>query len=275
MQHDTAGSNGPEGAPRTPEHALYYTDDLIENLQLRWGDGFMSPGGKAELAHMLGPVRVAGAHVLDFGCGIGGYDMALVEDHGAARVTGIDIDAASLAQARRRAAAQGLQERLDFVLVDGLPLPFADAAFDLILSKDAIVDVRDKAAVLGDLYRVLRPGGALVFGDWFRSEGPMTPEMREWCTEGDETYDMATIAEASEWVRAAGFHGIEAEDRNAWFRDLARDEYDRLRGPLHATYVARFGVEQADRSVETARIRACLADQGQLRPGHIRARKPV
>jgi hypothetical protein len=36
-----------------PAHALYYDDDLVANLQLRWGAGFMSPGGRAELTHMI------------------------------------------------------------------------------------------------------------------------------------------------------------------------------------------------------------------------------
>ena len=34
------------------EHALYYNDDLVANLQLRWGSGFMSPGGAEEIRHM-------------------------------------------------------------------------------------------------------------------------------------------------------------------------------------------------------------------------------
>lgn len=78
------------------EHALYYNDALVEKLQLRWGDGFLSPGGEAELARMLGDVSVAGCAVLDFGCGVGGYDTLLAGAHGAARVVGVDIDAASL-----------------------------------------------------------------------------------------------------------------------------------------------------------------------------------
>jgi len=256
------------------DHALYYTNDLIENLQLRWGAGFMSPGGGDELARMLRGLPVAGARVLDFGCGIGGYDALLVEAHGAAHVIGVDIDAASLGQAREMARARGLEGRLSFRHVAPGPLPFDDGAFDLVFTKDAIVDLPEKAPVFDELSRVLVAGGRIVLGDWFRSDAPMTEEMRAWVGEGEETYEMDTLGSAAGHLARAGFADIETEDRNAWFRALAHDEYERLRGPLRETYVARFGAAQAARSVENARIRSLLADPGQLRPGHIRARRP-
>ena len=255
-------------------HALYYSDDLIENLQLRWGEGFMSPGGAGELARMLEGLDVANRRVLDFGCGIGGYDALLVEAHGAGHVTGVDIDQASLGQARAMARARGLEGRLAFRDIAPGPLPFADGDFDLVFTKDAIVDLPDKAAAFAELFRVTAPGGALVLGDWFRAEEEMTAEMAEWVGTGDETYEMDTLASAAAALAAGGFEVTATQDRNAWFRALARDEYERLRGPLYQSYVTRFGAAQAARSVENARIRLLLAEQGQLRPGHIRARRP-
>lgn len=256
------------------EHALYYTDVLVEKLQLRWGEGFLSPGGEDELARMLGDVPVAGSLILDLGCGVGGYDALLVEAHGARKVIGVDIDEASLECARERAALAGLGDHLEFRHVGTGTLPFGDATFDVVFSKDTIVDLPDKRTALAELYRLLRPGGAIVLGDWFRAEGPMTPEMHAWTSEGDETYEMATIAETAEDLARSGFTDIVTEDRNRWFADYAGDEYERLKGPLFEIFVERFGREDAERSVENARIRALLAKQGQLRPGHIRAVKP-
>lgn len=258
----------------TPQHALYYTDALIENLQLRWGEGFLSPGGAEELGRMLTGFDLRGLRILDLGCGLGGYDRLMVERHGAGHVTGVDIDAASLAMADGMRRSRGLQDRLSFRQVAPGPLPFGDGAFDLIFSKDSIVDLPEKAPVYDELFRLCQPGGAIVVSDWFRSEAPMTPEMRAWATTGDETYEMDTLASAAADLERAGFRQIETDDRNGWFRDYARDEYNRLRGPLYDTYAERFGADQAQSSVENARIRALLAEQGQLRPGHIRGRKP-
>jgi phosphoethanolamine N-methyltransferase len=256
------------------EHALYYSDSLIDNLQLRWGEGFMSPGGATELRRMFTGIDLKGASILDLGCGIGGYDRLLAAEHGAGKVTGIDIDAASVAAARAMAAANGLDDRLAFKQVEPGPLPFGDGSFDVAFSKDSIVDIPDKAAVLSELYRVVKPGGHIVVSDWFRSAEPYSEEMRAWATTGDETYEMDMIENAAAYLREAGFADVATDDRNGWFRDLARDEYERLKGPLFATYVEKFGEEQARSSVENARIRWLLAEQGQLRPGHVRGRKP-
>lgn len=196
------------------------------------GDGCLSPGGAPELARMLSGVDVAGCEVLDLGCGVGGYDILLAEVHGAVRVLGVDIDGASLEQARRRAARSAVAERLDFQRIKPGPLPFDDARFDVVFSKDTIVDLPDKRTALQELFRVAKPGGHIVLSDWFRADAPMTLEMRDWATEGGETYEMATLAEAAELLAEAGFVAVETDDRNAWFRDFARDEHERLQGSL-------------------------------------------
>lgn len=260
-------------AGRETQHALYYTDDLIANLQIRWGEGLMSPGGAEELARMFHGIDVGGADVLDLGCGIGGYDRLLLKELDAGCVTGIDIDGASLAVACEMATREGLADRLTFIEVTPGPLPFEDGVFDVAFSKDAIVDIQDKPPVFGELQRVLRGGGSVVISDWFRSEAPYSDEMRAWATDGEETYEMDTLANAGGYLSAAGFVDVVLDDRNDWFRVYARNEYERLKGPLHQVYVDRFGKEQAENSVENARIRCLLADQGQLRPGHARGRK--
>lgn len=50
--------------------------------------------------------------------------------------------------------------------------------------------------------------------------------------QGDEIYEMDTLRSAADYVSKAGFVDIDLDDRNDWFRELARDEYERLKGPL-------------------------------------------
>lgn len=255
-------------------HALYYTSDLVANLQLRWGTGFLSPGGEQELARMVGGIDLTGKAVLDFGCGVGGYDALLVKNHAAAKVIGIDIDAAKLSAAKALAEREGLAGRLEFVQVEPGPLGFPDNSFDVAFSKDSIIELPAKEEIFRQLQRVIKPGGTLVVSDWFRSDEPYTEEMREWAMTGDETYEMDSITSARDCILRAGFTDAEIDDRNEWFKSYSRDEYERLKGPLFQVYVEKFGMQQAVKSVENARIRNLLAEQGQLRPGHIRARKP-
>ena len=53
-------------------------------LELIWGEGFMSPGGPAEVARIIAGHDIGGCHVRDIGCGLGGADVALIRDHAAA-----------------------------------------------------------------------------------------------------------------------------------------------------------------------------------------------
>jgi len=107
-------------------HALYYNDDLVTNLQLRWGEGFLSPGGATEIARMVRGIDLDNMIGLDFGCGIGGYDYLLVKNHGAGKVIGIDIDGAKIEVAKAGATGHGLDDKIEFLKVEPGPLSFED-----------------------------------------------------------------------------------------------------------------------------------------------------
>ena len=101
---------------------------------------------------------VAGLPVLDYGCGHG--MAAVVLARRGARVTAFDLSAGYVAEARRRAAANGVAVAL--VQADGERLPFADASFDRIWG-NAILHHLDIEQAARELDRVLRPGGVVVF----------------------------------------------------------------------------------------------------------------
>jgi ubiquinone/menaquinone biosynthesis C-methylase UbiE len=102
------------------------------------------------------PADLTGQHVLDAGCGDGWYAAQLAAR--GARVVAIDGSEAMLAHARRRVG-----DAIEFRRVElGLPLPFADTSFDLVLSALAIHYVRDYETLFAEFARVLRSGGRLV-----------------------------------------------------------------------------------------------------------------
>ena len=80
----------------------HYPEPVIGFLEMLWGRGWLSPGGPEELSRLLDNEDLRGRHVLDIGCGAGGIDCLLVSQYGAARVTGIDVEASVLAAARAR-----------------------------------------------------------------------------------------------------------------------------------------------------------------------------
>ena len=88
--------------------ALNYDDRHIALLEALWGDGYLSPGGAEEVARVIEGLHVRGARVLDIGSGSGAIAIALVQDHGAAHVTGVDVEGPVCRAARKRVTAAGV-----------------------------------------------------------------------------------------------------------------------------------------------------------------------
>jgi len=107
-----------------------------------------------------------GAHVLDIGCGRGRVANH-VATHAGAHVTGINIDPSQVESARDFARRQGIESRCEFRRASlNDPLPFEDESFDAAYQIQAFSYAKDKLAVLGEIFRVLRPGARFSYLDW-------------------------------------------------------------------------------------------------------------
>lgn len=108
----------------------------------------------------------AGAAVLDHACGAG-TDLLLaaqgIGPHG--RAIGLDLTPGMRAAARRAALEAGLEARVSIVEGSFDALPLADASVDVVLSNGVLNLATDKRRVLGEAWRVLRPGGQLGLAD--------------------------------------------------------------------------------------------------------------
>ena len=82
--------------------------------------------------------------------------------------------------------------------VDGGALPFDAATFDVVFSKDSMVQIPDKPKIYADVLRVLRPGGRFIASDWLRGgTGSYSPEMMEFFRLEGIAYNMATLEESA------------------------------------------------------------------------------
>ena len=231
--------------------------------------------GKEEVAKIVDGTDLSGKKVLDIGVGIAGPACALVSAHGAAQVIGIDVEDPVLEHAGRTVAAAGLEGRIELLRVDAGRLPFDDGSFDVVFSKDSIIHIPDKAFLFGEIYRVLKPSGRVALSDWYRSKEPYTEEMRNWLKAAGLDFAMTSIENGGSLLASAGFVEIDVIDRNEWFASFSKRMAEDLRGPEHPRLVETLGAEAAEEWIEKAEARAVISAQGQLRPGHLRGRKPA
>jgi SAM-dependent methyltransferase len=101
--------------------------------------------------------------VLEVASGSGGPVLFMAAETGC-RVTGLDLHADGVAAATATASERGLAERASFVAGDARErLPFGDASFDALQCIDSMNHLPDRASVLAEFHRVLRPGGRVLF----------------------------------------------------------------------------------------------------------------
>jgi SAM-dependent methyltransferase len=122
-------------------------------------EGFTTPPA----ADLVRFAQVApGETVLDVGCGSG--VVAVTAACAGAKVRGLDLTPTLLARARQNASIARVE--VDFVEGDAEALPYADGAFDVVLSQFGHIFAPRPEVAIAEMLRVLKPGGRIAFSTW-------------------------------------------------------------------------------------------------------------
>ena len=245
-----------------------YNETFAEALQWLWGEGYLAPGGAEDVEALLTGLEVEGRDVLDIGCGLGVITVMLADKYAAKSVVGIDVEPHLVDHSAKRAEAAGVLDRVSFKLVTPGPLPFADASFDMVFTKDVIVHVPNKEGFYKDILRILKPGGVLVGSDWLRGgEGYFSETADRWLELVHLDFQLKNLEQTRTALQTAGFSKVSLNDRNEFHRGevakevaLLDEKFDQL--------VERIGQEQADYRLRSSRMRQKVIDEGFLRPTH-------
>ena len=167
----------------------------------------------------------SGALVLDAGCGRGAVALRMATNFGL-RVEGVDILAGDIRRAQRKAARHRAPNRPRFQVMDYRRLRFPDGHFDGAYTMETLVHAVDSAAVLGELHRVLEPGGRLVLFEYSMApRGELTARQRR-------VFD-AIIAESAMHSLPGFVHGcFPALLHAAGFRDVAVEDVSERMLPM-------------------------------------------
>jgi len=146
---------------------------------------------------------LGGARVLDIATGTGAVALKVAQRSGA-DVIGADITRPMLAQAKARAAQEGLSRRLELVECTAEAVPFADGVFDAVIFTYLLRYVSDVPSTLRELARVLRPGGVMLSLD-FAVPGPIVYPL--WRLYTSLVLPLGGAVLSPSWMRVGAFLG--------------------------------------------------------------------
>lgn len=174
-----------------------------------WQTSWVTSGESSEIPRTLGLTEKS--YVLDVGCGSGRYDLQIAETVGC-RVLGVDINGPGIHTANQLASASKVPDKVRFEISDASkPLRFRDAEFDAVLSNDVLCHLPGRPALLRELFRILRPGGRLLFSDALVIGGVISHQ--EVATRSSVGYYLfSPPGENERLIAQAGFHLVSATD---------------------------------------------------------------
>ena len=228
---------------------------------------------------MLAGLPVAGAKILDLGCGPGGTSILCLRELGARQATGVDIQPKVIEAARQLSKDAGTGRRATFMVINGgpEPLPFADGSFDLVIAKDVINSVPDRRFCCSDMLRLLKPGGALATADWTRGvsiPGGRYQSYIDQLSAGGLVSQWETVEHNVALLEEVGFVRVVRSDHSDWSRRAAADQLRTSRLTERDSRVATLGEAAADRRNRITETRLACLESGEIQHWHLRAFKP-
>jgi ubiquinone/menaquinone biosynthesis C-methylase UbiE len=202
-----------------------YERDVYRDVRLEtYGEDFgQTSWVSTEESHEI-PRRLEltpGCSVLEIGSGSGRYALYVAETTGC-QVVGLDLNAEGIRNASALAERRKLAGQVSFQQCDvSRPLPFADGTFNAAFSNDVFCHIPGRPALLRELWRVLQPGGRLLFSDALVVGGTLSNQ--EIATRGLIGYYLfVPPGENEKLMAAAGFQLIDVADTTQNAADVAR-----------------------------------------------------
>jgi len=210
------------------------------------------------------------SHILDVCSGMGGPARYLAHRLGC-RVTGLDITLSRHEGASRLTRMVKLDHLVDFRLGNALDMPFAAAAFDVLIGQEAFAHVPDKPRLIAECARVVRPGGIVAFTDILRRDGLSESDF-ERLRRGMTFQSLESLDGYSRLLAESGCTVIGRDDLSAWWTEVLKRRLEMYRS-LEDTTVAKFGEAHFRRWDETYAFFVGLFAAGRLGGGRFVARR--
>ncbi len=237
----------------------------------------MSPGGEQSVARIVEGLDISEKKILEVGCGLGGVLVALVRNHHAGFVHGMDLEASVLAQAKKRVRAAGLESKIRLQQVVPGPFPVDDDIFDFVVCKEMLCHIEDKNSFYEELVRTIKPGGWLIGSDWLISnEAPGTAAYENWRTHLKDVGMMFHFVSPDETAAGfgnAGLKNVQVSDNIDWITGIHNEHHERVHGSAKQALLDALGSDGYEALVLRTRNRIDAVENGTLVHCNFRAQK--
>lgn len=142
---------------------------LSLNVDRRWRRVLVDMSGARE-----------GARVLDVASGTADVAIEFKKRSSADAIVGLDRSTGMLEVAQYKLRRLRLDGRIDLVEGDALDMPFEDGTFDVVTIAFGLRNLPDYAAGVGEMVRVLKPGGRLLILEFFPPKSGLSAKLYRW-----------------------------------------------------------------------------------------------
>ena len=196
----------------------------LENVGTTFQAGYLVAGSEEPSARHSNELLAAAAGVsprdtvLDAGCGVCGPAIDIARHIEGVRIAGVTVSSEQAATAADLIRSAGLSNSIGVTVADFHQLPFPAALFDVVYFFESAGYSYDPRALFTEVWRVLRPGGAVYVKDVFLRDGIPSERARRELSEFDRVFAFRTRSpgELSIALADAGFADIR-------YRDIAGD----------------------------------------------------
>jgi sarcosine/dimethylglycine N-methyltransferase len=261
----------------------YYDGPASEIYKNIWGDNLhmaIPPYEGASLQEAMDNTNVVMAEaanlspndrVIDLGCGYGSTARYIASKYGCT-VTGQTISNEELKLARERAETSDARDLLTFEWGDFHNIEYRDNSFDVVWSQEAFLHGADKSKILSECYRVLKPGGTLIFSDILvRRDTPQADRERIYAR--IKTVDIWDRPDYEAALERNGFQLLKAEDKSQYVAPTYGGVVAKVRDN-RTELVDRIGEETVDKTIAALDFWVDSANAGKVGWGIFLANKP-
>lgn len=186
-----------------------------------WGEGFRGPGGATFALELVKPFGINNSmSILDFGCGAGGPERAIVKEFDV-WVTGIEPDRTQVEVGKLLSAKAGLERKAEIIAYDPDNFVTRSGGFDCILSLDTLFRLDSREVILSRLENALKTRGQLTVCDYVRSDSAAADDPLIAAALGANVPPLWTKAEYEKRLNELKFDLRVSEDITDKFRLMA------------------------------------------------------